>query len=112
MQSHVEEKAAFLQSKGNLCLQPHVVVLCDDVAKICNPDNVIAYAIISSDVFYEFHSVAEAVELCLKAVFLFNLQFPNAAYSSWLFLQKAVLSITSKYDRDSVKVTRLLNDTK
>ena len=27
MQSHLEEKAAFLQTKGGLNLQPHVVVI-------------------------------------------------------------------------------------
>ncbi len=101
-----------MQIKGNLRLQPHVVVLCDDIAKICNPDNVIAYAIISPEIYYEFHSVLEAVDMCIKAVFLFNLQFPNAVYASWLFLQKAVLGVSSKYDKSSVKVTQLLQDTK
>ena len=65
MQSHLEEKAAFLQTKGGLNLQPQVVVICDDLEKLHRPNGFIAYAVIQTDVF-EFHSLLEAVEICLK----------------------------------------------
>lgn len=112
MQSHLEEKAAFIQEKGNLRLQPHVVVICNDVSKIAQGNGCIAYAVVQTDFYYEFHSIIEAMELCLKAVFVFNLQFPNAAYMSWLYLQRAVLGITSKFDRECGKVSQLLQDIK
>ena len=112
MQSHLEEKAAFLQAKGDLNLQPHVVVICDDLEKLHRPNGCIAYAVIQTDVFFEFHSLLEAVETCLKAIFVFNLQFPTASHMSWFFLQKAIFQITSKFDRVCRKVTQLLQDTK
>ena len=52
MQSHLEEKAAFLQAKGGLNLQPHVVVICDDLEKLHRPNGCIAYAVIQTDVFF------------------------------------------------------------
>ena len=48
MQSHLEEKAAFIQEEGNLRLQPHVVVICNDVSKIAQGNGCIAYAVVQT----------------------------------------------------------------
>ena len=80
MRSHLEEKATCLQSKGRLNLKPHAVVICDDLAKLHRPNDCVAYAVIQTDVFFEVHLQLEAVEMCLRAIFVFNLQFSTAAH--------------------------------
>ena len=87
-----------LQTKGNVMLQPHVVVVCDDDSKLADCRYVTAYAAIQLDLIYTFNSIFEAVNMCMKAVFAYNLQFPLAAHGAWFFLQRAVYNITTKFD--------------
>ncbi len=110
--THLEQKIVVLQKKGNVMLQPHVVVVCDDDSKLADSRYAIAYAVIQADLIYTFNSIFEAVDMCMKAVFAFNLQFPPAAHGAWFFLQRAVYNISTKYDRQCGKVKQLLIDTK
>jgi hypothetical protein len=54
--------------------------------------------------------VLEAVDICLKATFVFKLSYPPAARSAWLFLQKAVYDIATEYDSIPIKVLSLMSD--
>ena len=68
------------------------------------------YAVLQSNVYYLAGSLLEAVELCLKATFVFHLGYPVAAQSSWLFLQQAVLQIFTPQDGKNSRVTSLMSD--
>ena len=61
-------------------LEPHVIVVCDDDTKLADSRHVTAYAVIQSDLIYTLNSIFEAVDMCIKGVFAFNLQFPPAAH--------------------------------
>jgi len=107
LQHHLEKKAAQLQRKG-LQLQPHVVVLCntmDDIGMNC------AYACLHSGVYYCATTVLEAVDICIKAAFVFGLDYPQASRSAWSFVQRSVYGICHKYDhRLPSRAQELLTD--
>jgi len=104
---HLEQKGASLKKKG-LRLQPHVVALANNAQLGAQSAY---YACLHSDVFYSTTSLMEAVDICVKSAFVFGVDYPAAAQSSWLFLQRAVYGITSKYDRMSSRVLELVTDT-
>lgn len=87
LQKHIEDKTAALK-RLNLQLQLHVVVLCSSLPS--PRDDAVCYAVLQNRVFYECCSLLEAVDVCLKATFVFNLKYSASAHSTGLFLQKAI----------------------
>jgi len=70
------------------------------------------YAVIQGGLFYEVTSVMEAIDICLKSSFVFNLKYPEPAKSTWTFIQKAVFGICSSTDFSSNKLLELLSSVK
>ena len=97
-------------NKKGIHLQPHVVVLCNDVEDI-DDGKYVAFSVITSDLIYEMPTVVAAVDVCLKCTFVFSLQYNAAARSSWLFLQHAVYGIETKQDKFCCKVKQLIAET-
>lgn len=93
-----------------LTLQPHVVVICEDIDKLDAVGGSVSSAVIQSNLFYELPTVLSALDTCIKACFVFNLGYAAGAKSSWLFLQRAVYDITTKYDDVTSKALQLLAD--
>ena len=52
----------------------------------------------------------EAVDICIKAAFVFVVDYSAASRESWSFIQRAANGLTSRYDRVSSKVLELLSD--
>lgn len=84
-----------------LSLQPHVVVICEDISQLDGIGGSIAFAVVQSNLFYEMPSVVAAVDACIKACFVFNLSYPAAARLSWVYIQRAVNDISTDLD-DSI----------
>jgi hypothetical protein len=89
-------------------MQPHVIVISAEDLPV--GDGLVSHAVISSKLWYKTSSVLEAVDVCMKSTFVFSLKFPEASHSSWLFLQKAVYNISTKYDATSTRVSELITD--
>jgi len=106
IQNHIAEKERALEVKG-LRLQPHVAI-CDDIADVGNPVRCVAYAVITPDLFYGVSSVMVAVDVCLKACFVFNVHYCIASQSTWVFLQRALYAIRTPQDCKNSKVLQLL----
>ena len=53
----------------------------------------------------------EADDVAFKSTFVFWLQFPAAAHTSWSLLQQAVYGLTTKFDRIPSKALELMTDT-
>ena len=99
----MQQKAEQLQKKNCGQLQPHVILLTEDGVN----DNRV-YAVIQGGLFYEVTSVIEAIDICMKSSFVFNLKFPEPAKSSWTFLQKAVYDIHTDSDFNGNRLSELL----
>jgi len=54
--------------------------------------------------------VLEAVDICMKAAFVFGLDYPQASHSAWSFVQRSVYRICHKYDRLPSRAQELLTD--
>ena len=90
-------------------------MLCADVGS--GVDGLVAqqisghYVCLHSDIFYKYTSLMEAVDVCVKATFVFSLLYPEAANSARSFVQRSVYGLSSGFDRLSSKVIELLTDT-
>ena len=107
---YLDEKATQL-AMSNSKPHAHVIVLRKEMQRLGQRDGCVYYAVVEGQAFYKTLSMLEAVDIFLRAAFVFALQFLNAAHSSWSFLQKAVYNIAIKYDSTSSKVLKLITDT-
>src|SRR6218665_2751409 len=87
MSEHVRQKADNLEQKG-LRLQPHVVAIVQDSSNLDN--GCCFYAVLARDIYFGVSPAMIAVDICLKSFFVFDVKFPEAAQSTWLFLERAV----------------------
>jgi hypothetical protein len=112
MRDHLEKKERHMKTMG-LTLQPHVVVVCEDLEKLDTVNGSVAYAVIQSNLFYEMASVLAAADTCFKAAFVMHLNYPVAAKSTWTFIQTAVFNISTEHDGDlGSRILELLSDSR
>jgi hypothetical protein len=88
-------------TKGPGHLQPHLLVTAEDE----HLRRAIMHAVIQGNLFYVVDSIFEAVALCLKACFDFNLDYPLPTRSTWSFLQTAGFEISTT---NHLKANRLM----
>lgn len=110
MEMHLADKAERL-GKKRLRFQPHVVCLCQDLVRLGQRDSCVSYAVIDSHVYYETSTLSEAVDICIKAAFVFGIEFAPAAHSSWLFVQRAVFKTITDFDSVTSRVLERMTDT-
>lgn|SRR6218665_1819061 len=108
MSDYIGKKADDLEQKG-LCLQPHVVAVIEDPSNLDSGASCF-YAVISRDIYFGVPTAMTAVDICMKTVFVFDVKFPDAAKSTWLFLQRAVYEIDSHQDSCGTRMLQLLSD--
>jgi hypothetical protein len=107
LEKYLEEKAARLQ-RYDLNMQPHVVVISSESLPVRGGS--VSYAVVYGKLWYRTTSTLEAVDICMKAAFVFGIKFPEAAHSSWLFLQKGIYGIATKFDSAPTKVLELMSE--
>jgi hypothetical protein len=107
MSEYIREKAENLEKKG-LRLQPHVVALVQDTSQLEN--GCCFYAVITKDIFFAVSTAMIAVDICMKSFFVFDVKFPDAAKSTWLFLQRSVYEIITEHDSSGTKVLQLMSE--
>ena len=90
--------------------QPHVIVLCSNLEQFGRQNTTAIYVILQNNLYYEVSSIPEAIDICIKSIFVFNLQYCAASASSWTFLQKCVYSITTNYDISSSRMLELISE--
>lgn len=105
--AHLSNKASFIKEKLGLeLLQPHVIVIStvgSDVASMP------AYAVLGPKLFYRVDSIPQAVDIVLKAAFVFDVEYPPASRSCWTFIQKAVYGLNSSTDIITNRLQELLS---
>ena len=92
MQDHLLEKEVLIK-QFELTVQPHVVVIHEDIEQMYTNDGSVAYAVIQSNFFYGTPSVITACDACFKAFYVINLEYPASAKSAWTFIQHAIFEI-------------------
>ena len=106
----MQSKADFLKSKfGGLALEPHVIVI-GSLATGDAINQLPVFAVLGPKVYFQVASIPQAVDVILKAAFVFDIKYPSAARSSWTFIQSAIYGISTDADVLSVKVNVLLSD--
>ena len=112
MRDHLLKKESLMKSMG-LTLQPHVVVVCEDIGKLDTINGSVAYAVIQSNLYYEMASVLAAADTCFKAAFVLYLNYPVAAKSTWMFIQTGIFNISIKHDGEiGSRVLELLTESR
>lgn len=81
-QQEVEEHIKHLKMRKN-AIQPFILCTGDDITEIKN------ICVYFDDVRYKFFHIIKAVDICLKIIYLFNLDFPPESKMFWNFIEKA-----------------------
>ena len=89
-------------AKRGVTVQPQVLVLGESIKKIEQ------YFVIVNDTIYEMDSLVKAIDICYKAVFIFNVDYPVQAYDPWLFIQRGLCSMETPYDNIVPRVRYLI----
>lgn len=101
---HLADKGQKLLQRNAGNFGPHVLILSD---RDTNDNQV--YAVIQGNLIYEAISIVDALDICLKAAFVFGVSFPSPARSSWTFIQKVVYGISSEGDFTSVRLSEIMS---
>lgn len=88
------------QEKG-ITWQPRIVVLGESVI---HPVQVL---VLVNDTVYEVGSLIKAVDVCFKAFFVLNADYPPQVRDPWLLLQRGVMGIETEYDTRSARVDEI-----
>lgn len=70
-----------------------------------------AYVCIN-DLRYRFDSPLKAIDICFKSFFALNAKFPIESEQVWVFIQKYVFQICTKWDKDFASVNTLIAEIK
>ena len=98
MASYLSQKAQSLVANNCGAFGPHVLTLSDD------DHDLSVFAVIQGNLMYEVKSVIEAIDICVKASFVFGLMYPPPARSSWTLIQQLVFDLYTEYDCQSSKL--------
>jgi hypothetical protein len=101
---HLADKGQQLLQRNAGNFGPHVLILSDSDTN----DNKV-FAVIQGNLIYEAMSIVDALDICLKAAFVFGVSFPSPARSSWTFIQKVVYGISSEGDFTSVRLSEIMS---
>lgn len=109
LNNYLTTKSTDLERRKAGRLQPHVIVLTADSS--LRGENLV-YAVIQGGLYYRVESIAAAVDTCMKASFVINLNYPSPAHSSWIFLQRSIYKIETSGDSCGNRVMELLTTVK
>ena len=101
MQTTIDRRRAKLASFG-LTVQPYIIAVGSDAIHA-------VYVVVDSKK-YEVPTVLKAVDICFKAFQALHAAYPVESYPVWIFLQRAVFDITTKWDREVISVNSLLTE--
>ena len=90
-------------AKRGVTVKPQVLVLGENIKKIEE------YFVIVNDTVHEMDPLIKAIDICYKAVFIFNVDYPVQAYDPWLFIQRGLYSMELSYDNIVPSLPGLLN---
>lgn len=84
----IQNAKEFCISK-NIKLQPYIIYINNNEAQFC---------VVYDNIYYSFDNFLVALDICFKIFFVFKLTYPKQSEKFWLFIQKKLYDITTKYD--------------
>ncbi|XP_051168151.1 uncharacterized protein LOC127285960 isoform X2 [Leptopilina boulardi] len=90
-------------SNFNMSLQPLIIVVGENLSVVNR------FYVNIDDTRYSFQSILQALDLCFKSFHVLHTEYPKPSEPVWLFLQKSIYSITTKWDKKFSCVASLLS---
>lgn len=59
---------------------------------------------------YKVFSILNAIDVCFKLINLFNLEYPTESSIAWLFIQKYLYNLNTKFDKPYHTLGQILSD--
>lgn len=88
--------------KLNIRVQPFIAIVGASVKKFDT-----CYVVIDN-IKYRFNSIVKAFDVCFKAIHALNTEYSYEAKGTWLFVQKALYGIITRYDKQNSAVAALV----
>ena len=95
------EKRKGKAEKSRTPLQPQILVLGSSIL-----DPVSSYVIVSDTIVYCVDAVIEAIDICFKSFYVFELEYPSQALDPWMFIQHMIFNLASS-DKESLRLREL-----
>ena len=80
-------------AKYGIELQPLIIVVGTTLSEITG------FYVNIDDTRYRFQSVLAALDLCFKSFHVLHAEYPKPSEHIWLFLQKSIYSLNTKWDK-------------
>ena len=96
-----ENEKTCLASKTTI--QPHLLVIGPKISASHD------FYVCIDNVKYKCSSFLVALDICFQLFFTFDHKYPTECELIWLFIQKYIFSLTTKYDIKSSAVSALLS---
>jgi len=71
---------------------------------------VISFYVVINKYFYKVESALKAVDICFKSFFSFHLNYTPECEQIWIFIQKYMYDIETKFDKNFQSVNSMIND--
>lgn len=100
--SQVEE---FINNRTHLKspIQPFIII----VGSPLHPKEILVYF---DSIKYKVFTIIRAIDVCFKIIHLFNLEYPLESCAVWLFIQKFLYNIKTKYDKSIPNLNQIIHD--
>jgi len=86
-----------------LLIQPFILI----VGTPLEPKEIIVYF---DSIKFKAFTVIRAIDLCFKIFHLFDLEYPIQSGAVWLFIQKYLYSIKTKFDKSHPNLNQIIYD--
>lgn len=93
----VRDKARVYASERNMKVQPYIMI-------IGSIEDVQDTYVCIDEKLYKVNGVLHALDICFKAIIVFDLEFPIASTHLWLLIQKGIYQINLPYDEDLASI--------
>lgn len=84
-------------------IQPFILI----IGTPLQPKEIIVYF---DTIKYKVFTVLRAIDVCFKIIHLFNLEYPVESCAVWLFIQKYLYNIKTKFDKSHPNLNQLIFD--
>lgn len=107
IQRCIADRATFIQHKG-ISLGPFIIAVGDSWSSITQYE-----VVVTKNIRYQFSDIKTAVTTAFKIYFSLDLEYASDAALCWMFVQRAVYKIVTKFDAlydKSVTIRELVKD--
>ncbi|XP_050058606.1 uncharacterized protein LOC126550678 [Aphis gossypii] len=102
-----DSQNTFMVFKNSVCEIEEYITLRRNEKTPIQPREIIVFF---DCIKYKVFSILNAIDVCFKLIHLFNLEYPTESSIVWLFIQKYLYNLNTKFDKPCHTLGQILSD--